>query len=71
MDEILTNLDEVARFCGCHRRTIDRYLEAGKMPQPAKKTYGAGGKKARCVWFSKDLRCLRKKIQARKKRVGR
>jgi excisionase family DNA binding protein len=63
---IIYSLQDAAKYFGCSKKTVQRMVEHGEMPEPIREEKDAGGKIWR-IWDSSDLEEIKKKVEARRK----
>ena len=63
---ILYSFQDVAKFLGCAKKTVQRMVERGEMPTPVREEKDAGGKVWR-LWESTQLDEVKRKLQTRVK----
>lgn len=63
---IIYSLQDAAKFLGCSKKTVQRMVENGEMPEPIREEKDAGNKMWR-IWDSSQLEEIKKKVEARKK----
>ena len=63
---IIYSLQDAAKFFGCSKKTVQRMVEHGEMPEPIREEKDAGGKIWR-IWDSSQLEEIKKKVVARRK----